>query len=187
MITTITIYARSFGTDWPGPSTPVNPYKTFHRAVQDVPAIVPPDFRYVVDITGITEVLPNDYTLPAWKAPKIFEDDESDRFFLLNTAVAIRATPQLVALLPASDATITSDDIAPSDPDPVTGLITITLLVARPSWGGGGRGALAGKFVIGKIGNGQTSSQHAVIAESTPTTLLISTTEPALTSRSCAN
>src|SRR4029078_7706453 len=106
-------------------------------------------------------------------------DDLSDPFFLLSTAVAIRATPQLVALLPASDATIDSSDIAASDPDPVTGLITITLHVARPSWGGGGRVALAGKFVIGTIIPGQTSSsQHAVIAESTPTTLLISTTDP---------
>ena len=157
-VETITIYARTFGSDATGDGSLANPYETFVRAVRDVPAIVPPGVRYIIDITGISEVLPNNYTLPTWKAPEtiLFAPTQ---FFLFGSPVEIQAIPQLVAAIPPADAVITAADILLVTNDPVTGLITITLNVPRASWAAN---ALKGKFVVGAVGGGE----NAVIWES---------------------
>lgn len=144
----ITIYARTSGSDVTGDGTLLNPYQTMQRAVRDVPAIIPPGDRYVVDISGVggvqfVEVLPTDYELPAWKAPEVFSAQTADPSVPQNAAVSIEAAPQLVPLVPATDAIITPGQAAASS-DPVTGLITLTVL-PRASWAGN---ALKGKFLV---------------------------------------
>jgi hypothetical protein len=168
---TITIHARTTGSD-NGTGSLANPYRTMKRAVRDVPSIIPPGVRFIVDITGITEELPLDYALPCWKAP-VTINKFSDQFFLFGTAVEIRATPRLVAMIPAPDAQINDADIdiALSGPDAVTGLVTITLKDARGSWA---TNLLKGKFVVGTGGN---VGINGVIVENTNSTILIATTD----------
>lgn len=59
----VTIYARSTGSDATGDgTTQATAYRTFQRALRDVPGLIPGGYVYTVDITGIgTEVLPPDY------------------------------------------------------------------------------------------------------------------------------
>ena len=177
-----TIYARTFGNDATGDGSLANPYATMQRAVRDVPAIIPPGDRYVVDITGVTEVLPLDYELPCWKAPEIIGEQQTDPF-AHSWAVVIEAQPQLMSTISAADATITSADldvggfpasgVTPINPsgvpagysfDPITGALTLHLLVARPSWG---VNLLKGKFLTDL----DPLIQPAVITANTPTSL----------------
>ena len=171
----ITIYARSEGSDVTGDGmTDTTAYETFVRAVRDVPAIIPPGVRYIVDITGIDETLPNDYVLPAWKAPHFLEFTQlypAPELLLFNTAVAIQADLNTVVLSPPSDAVITAGDLPVIAPLDNTGILTVTIPVARASWA---NNALKGKFLI----TAGTHVEHAVIAESTSTTLLITVGPP---------
>jgi len=161
----ITIYARTFGSDATGDGSLANPYQTMQHAVRDVPAIVPSGVRYIVDITGITEVLPLDYELPAWKAPEVFNEQITDQFWPITAAVAIEADPQLMAAISAADATIAPGDAVPTS-DPVTGLITLTL--TGPPRGSWANDALKGKFLVD---TDPAVPANAVIFESQPTFL----------------
>lgn len=53
------IYVRTTGSDVTGDGTALTPYATFARAIRDVPAKCDMT-RYWLDVTGITEYLPND-------------------------------------------------------------------------------------------------------------------------------
>jgi hypothetical protein len=167
-LATITIYARTTGDNTTGNGTLAAPYRTFQRAVQDVPSNIPAGVNYVVDITGITETLPAQYILPAWKGP-IVEGITTDRFYPQSALVAIQATPQRVASMPAADSIVAASDIASVTQDPITQLITVNLNVARATWGGNG---LKGKFGIGSTGG----QENAVIYESDTTFCRIATT-----------
>ena len=169
---TTTIYARITGSDETGDGTLANPYRTFQRAVLDVPMFIQPGRQYVVDITGIgTEVLPPDYAVPPFKsaAPDIFVN--LDPIGIFSAPFTVRATPQPVASL-GTDAVINAGDVLTSTPDPVTGLFTITLTAPRAGFAGN---ALSGKLIIGPGPQGQ----NTVIASSTINSItLAQTTAP---------
>jgi hypothetical protein len=170
--TTVTIYARTTGNDSFGDGSLVNPYRTLVRAVRDVPSLVPPGLRYIVDITGITESLPIDYELPTWKAAEQGSYAMTHPYFLFTAAVTIQAEPQLVAAIPPADAVVELADIASQVASPNTGLILLTLNAPRASWAGN---ALKGKFVVMAAGHPTPAQSNTTILESTDTTLLLAT------------
>ena len=133
-IQTVTIYARTDGSNATGNGSLGNPYATFQRAIQDVPIIVPAGSTYIVDITGIIEELPSDFTLPAWKCPGVEIFSDPTPYSLYQTPIEIFATPQPVAAIPLADTIINFSDVASVTVDPITGLQTVTLLAPRASW-----------------------------------------------------
>lgn len=66
-----TVFARASGSDAIGDGkTEASAYRTFQRAILDVPTFIPHNVRYVVDITGLgTEDLLSDFTLPIFVSP----------------------------------------------------------------------------------------------------------------------
>lgn len=179
-IGTIVIYARMTGNDTSGKGTLAKPYRTLQRAVRDVPNIIPPGVAYIVDITGVggvvfDELLPPDYILPVWKAPKDGGEEVGDPIFrITRSAVSIQATPQLVASIPAVDAVINVGDVLSTSQDPLTQFWTITLNVARPSWGTSSPGVvgsgLKGKFAVGPD---TIARAHPTVGQNTTSTILL--------------
>lgn len=171
--TITTIYARPGGSDTTGNGTLGNPYATMQRAVLDVPINIPAGYQYIVDMTGCAEVLPSNYTLPAWKAP--FTQDTSPNppgFNLFTAAVTIQATPAASPLVPSSDAVINFSDIVSQVPlvDSPSGLIVLTISAPRASWT---TNALRGQLLIaGPVGSGT----NCVVLANTTTQLLLSNT-----------
>jgi hypothetical protein len=171
-----TIYARMTGNDDTGDGTLAAPFRTMQRAVREVPMVVPPGQRYVVDASGIagvkfTETLPEDYALPPFTVAETIDfnfDSIDSPYFPLLTGITIQATPQIMVLSPTTDATfVGADGVWTSDP--VTQLRIFTLNVARASWGAN---ALKGKFAIGSGSN----IDHCTIYESDTTYIKISHT-----------
>jgi hypothetical protein len=164
-----TIYARTTGSDTTGNGSLLFPYATFQRAVRDVPAIIPPGSQYNVDITGITEILPANYTLPSWKSAETLDSGGTGRFFQFQAAVNIQADLRNVQALSTADATVAAADVVSTAgvADPISGLLTYTLVAPRASWAAN---ALKGKFFIQ---GGNTPVQNCVIASSTNTTIEI--------------
>lgn len=149
-VSTTTIYARLTGSDTSGSGTLTNPYRTFQRAIRDVPHVIPPGGRYVVDITGIgVENLPADYEFPVIKNPHYFELSFTDPNFPSKQGFEVRATPQLASNIPPADALVSAPDVLSMVNDPDTDNVTITLNVARASWGAN---ALSGKQIRSATG-----------------------------------
>jgi hypothetical protein len=130
--TTQRIYARATGNDTTGTGTLANPYRTFQRAIRDVPLQIPPGTRIVVDITGIgLEVLPPNYALPAIQGPfgldVSFAFPDADFPWSTVTALEIIATPKLASSVAPADQVITAGNlIGPGITfDPDTNLIEI--------------------------------------------------------------
>lgn len=121
----ITIFARASGSDETGDGkSPATAYRTFQRAVRDVPFFVPPGFFYDVDYTGIgIELLPDNYELPAWKGSHAHTFDADNPLYRIRTTVKLFAFPQLASALSPSNQVISSGTIT-QDPD--TGIVTIT-------------------------------------------------------------
>lgn len=167
----IEIYARSTGSDTTGTGALAAPYATLVRAVKDVPLNIGAGTRYVVDITGVTETLPANYTLPAWKAPWSTGIVTAGSDSLFTTAVTIQATPEALQSISLSDATINSGDIASQAAgNTVDGYIVLTLNVARASWSSNAlKGAL---FIAGNTGG----AQCCVVVASTNTTVTLNVT-----------
>ena len=168
VVSTTTIYARIFGDDETGDGMSIaTAYRTFQRAMLDVPRLIPEGERFFVDITGIgTEILPDGYVIPnqTASAPDL---DFGSPYFPFVLALNIQAEPQPVSLVPASDAVLNGADFVTSL-DPNTGLATLTLTgPARASWGVDG---LKGKFVVGAGGGFDTG----VITSNTTTAIEIS-------------
>lgn len=144
-LTANVVYARTTGSDATGTGTLANPYRTFVRAIQDLPkpGLLNPGEIWSVDISGdlvtgvFDEQLPNSFALPEWKSPMTFGLNFADDFyFFLFAAVNIRATPMQVPMTPQSDAVIELADVLSVTAHPVTGQITITLVAGRPAtWG----------------------------------------------------
>jgi hypothetical protein len=153
-ITQKIIYVRTDGSD-SGSGTLDHPYATLPRAVRDIPLSVPAGSFFIIDITGVQNALPPNYTLPPWKAAFItaFVFDLPDPgpyldYFLRIMPVNIWAVPERAAL-PPGEAEFSLSDVSVVD-DPRTGMSTITLLgPPRPSWGAN---ALRGKFLHGTGG-----------------------------------
>jgi len=170
-----TIYVRTGGSDVTGDGSLGDPFATLQHAVNFVPMLIPPGERYVIDITGITEALPQDYTLPAWVVPDsagqpVFNPANPYIFALMG--VTIFAEPQLAAAIPAADAVINLADLAVGGnvQDPVTQLRTLTLAAPRASWGVNG---LKGKFIVDATNN----SRNAVVYENDTLSIKITMTD----------
>jgi hypothetical protein len=88
-VTEIVIFANQDGSDETGAGTEANPYRTFQRAVRDVPAVILPGFRYKIEITNLgDETFPAEYALPAWSMWS-----EDDVFINANQQPANSLTP----------------------------------------------------------------------------------------------
>jgi hypothetical protein len=169
--TTTVIYVTSNGSDESGNGESIGTaYRTFQRAIRNVPNILDPGARYIIDVTGIgVESFPPDYVFPVIQATKntFYADESGIPFFRFNNGVTVRAIPQLTTLLTPANATITNADAATISQDPVSNLITLTIAGIRNSWSDN---ALAGKQIIRTSGS---SDAGCVIYGSTPTTLLL--------------
>jgi hypothetical protein len=139
---TLTVYARLTGNDTSGKGTLALPYRTFQRAIRDVPNFIPPGINYVVDCTDLgTEVLPADFVMPSWKsAMNMFAYDIGREFSYISTAVRVLADPKLASSLAPADAVINAAVITA---DPITGYRTYTVGAPRAGWGPGLVGLLA--------------------------------------------
>jgi hypothetical protein len=136
-LTTKTIYARLTGSDTTGDGRSIaTAYRTFQRAIRDVPSIPPPGARYIVDITGIgTEALPDFYVLPTVIFPTIdYQNDATFPYFYSGAGLRIRALPQLASTISAADAVINAGAGATITKDPDTRLITLSIPTQRTSW-----------------------------------------------------
>jgi hypothetical protein len=131
------IYVRTTGSDITGDGSLAHPYRTMVRALLDVPLFIRQTI-YVIDITGITESLPNvNWNLPPFETDGSRYEDLAPAFptFWSYTALTIRATPVILQ-------TISAAHMVSWTPDPVTGLLTLkTDLALAP-------GALAGKIAF---------------------------------------
>src|SRR5262245_26301042 len=103
---TFIIYVRLAGDDSTGNGSEQFPFRTLQNAARYVTAEIPAGHRYIIDVTGITETLPTDYTLPPWKGAETVSQLSDWKFFLFGSAVAIQATPRLVRDIPAAEAVI---------------------------------------------------------------------------------
>jgi hypothetical protein len=161
--TNIVIFARQTGSDTEGDGkTIATAYRTFQRAIRDVPFFVPPGYFYAVDYTGIgVETLPDNFELPSWKACHGFTPNFADPFFIVQTSVVLRAYPQLASALSAPNQVISAGVITQ---DPTTGIVTITDVTK--TWT---PGALKGLFAFGA----NALFQHAVIYDNTATSISI--------------
>jgi hypothetical protein len=114
----VTIYARSTGSDAVGDGRTIpTAYRTVQRAVRDVPSFIPGGVYYVIDATGLieggVEILPPNYELPAWKAPRVLAGEDFDRNNYRG-AVTLQADPRDVPALGA-DAIIELGDLESTD------------------------------------------------------------------------
>lgn len=165
---TRTIYARPSGSDTQGTGTLANPYATMQRAVLDVPLFVEAGVFYNVDMTGCTEVLPANYTLPEWKAPWTTDSTVvADPNFLFVPAVNILAIPQLATAFAGTN-TIPVSDVISQTADPVSGLIRVTFTTNRAAWAAN---ALRGYLIEDSVGGGN----NCVIWQSDATHLVLCT------------
>ena len=152
----VTIYARLDGSDTKGTGSLKQPYRTFQRAIRDVPPAIPPGFKYVVDITGIgNELVPDNYQLPEILSPLLVAtaDDPTTFPFRFTAPLTIQATPQPATNIPIGDTSVAAADIVSVTADPGSGLAILTVSTARPSWAVSG---VKGKQLIGNA-SGQAS------------------------------
>jgi hypothetical protein len=101
----IIIYARQTGSDTTGDGRSIaTAYRTFQRAVRDVPEFIPPAVRYTINITGLgDETFPTNYALPAWQGSRGIAFAEDGTGF----NVTIIADQQPAAALTPAERTVT--------------------------------------------------------------------------------
>lgn len=163
--TEVEIYARLSGSDTTGDGTFVNPYRTFQRAIRDVPSIVPAGTIYKVDISGIgMETLPPQYEFPLFIGSEgIGNFDFAEPYFYYYGTVNVVAEPQVATL--ASGITSIPAAVA-SIPTASTELVKLT--VAGAGWT---PGDLVGKFLI----SSGPPTEHCVIWQNTATEIWLTT------------
>lgn len=131
------VFARLFGNDDTGDGSAGNPYRTFVRALEDVPIIIPQGQRYIVDITGLgVETLPQD----PFRPPTYQSDDgltlnlASDIFpnFINESPLTVAAAPIPATGVPVADTLIAPGEIVSQVANADTGLITITTTKVWP-------------------------------------------------------
>jgi hypothetical protein len=132
----VTIFSRLTGNDTTGDGTLASPYRTFQRAIRDVPSIISAGVRYVVDITGIgTETLPSGYQMPViLSTAQLPVANSAPSPFSFNAPLTIRAFPQPFSGVPVANTTVPPGDIV-SIVTNADNLTTITVAPARASWG----------------------------------------------------
>ncbi len=172
--TTTTIYARMEGSDETGDGTTVlTAYRTFQRAMLDVPHNMPPGARYIVDISGSVatpfyELLPQNYALPSIHGS--IQNNEvgvAGDIFITQQSFEIQAQPILSSALPAADAVIAPGEITGITYDATSKLgriATTKVFVA---------GALKGQHLIGD----QTPQSSCVIWDNTASDLLVANSD----------
>lgn len=169
------IVARTVGSDEQGAGTLANPYRTFQRAIRDVPLYVPPGHRYIVDISGLgEEELPPGYTMPAIKAAVSLDlnvPPEEDFRFRRRAAVTIRADLQPFSAIPDRDTRILPSVVQSLTADPKSRILTLVLSSPRPSWD---NDALKGALFVASDPSGE---RDGVVASSTADTLVISVSD----------
>lgn len=163
---TLTVYARLTGNDTTGNGSLATPYRTFRRAIRDVPNFIPPGVYYRVDVTGIgVETLPNDFIMPSWKSALVTHGyDFGDPYFYALAAVRITAEPQLASALSPANQVVSIANGVWSPANLKTGFLTLT--DPTKTWI---PGALKGLFVKGDGGVFDT----AVIIDNTATSITI--------------
>ena len=170
-----TIYVRTTGSDATGNGTLATPYRTFQRAIRDVPSVIPAARRYIVDVTDLgTEIFTPGYVMPPIHGPGVDQnvDGAVHPWFRFRGAVSIFATPKFpYGALSAADATITVADILTLDQQNATDrLYLLTLNVARPAWAAN---AVRGAIFRATNTAANQGQGDAVVVESTATTLLL--------------
>jgi len=147
------IFANATGSNVTGDGSATAPYHTFARAMQDVPDVIEPGNRVIVDITGLgLEVLPPNYALPAIDGPFGVEQaytlpNAADYYpFTTATAFDIIAKPKLATLSQGSN-TLGAGNILSVAPDPDTNLI-----VVQTNQDYGAADSLKGKLVQDPVG-----------------------------------
>jgi hypothetical protein len=141
------IYARTTGDDNNGDGSLANPYRTFVRAIQDVPLFIYNGQEYAVDITGISELLAPSFAGEfGYSFPQFYGQIRGSFDFAalphlaITGALTIRATPTVVD-------TVTAADIVSDTADATTGLRTIVTTKAFVP------GALKGALIEGPAGS----------------------------------
>jgi len=142
--TEVVIYARPTGSDLTGDGSLAHPYATYVRARRDIPMYVLPHTFYTIDITGISETLPDHYIdPPVHGGNRGFSVDlwdlASPRDLLWGPPCVLR-----VVAMPTVLSTITAPHVVSQSVDPVTTsqCTVYTDLTLAP-------GALVGKLIIG--------------------------------------
>lgn len=149
---TTTIFARTTGSDATGNGTLGNPYRTFARAILDVPLFINAGFRFIVDITNIgVETLPQNWSAPPIQSNGFLgpQPDDPPYFFIVGP-LTIRAIPQLA--LPGTDAIVSAADAGVvANTVGGAGLCELTIGAPRAAWV---PGSLKGRKVIKTLGTG---------------------------------
>lgn len=156
--TIITIFARQDGNDEKGTGSAAKPFRTFQRAIRQVPNVIAPGFAYIVDVTDLgVETFPAGYQIPPFQATVqsyLFLDPSTLPFVAL-AALNIRAFPRAFsALPPPADTVVPAADIVaivPVGP----GLTSVQVATPRVSWAANGAQTA---MVIGDGGNAQVNS-----------------------------
>ncbi len=168
------IYATATGSDQGGNGSPELPYRTFQRAVRDVPPMIPAGYRYVIDLTNLGgESLPAGYTMPAIKAAAGLDQVVGvtvDPYFRRRGAVSVRATPQPLSTIPYADCILSASDVASTVVDPDSQIITYNLNVARSSWA---NDAVKGGIFHSTYSSGQAGGKDGIVAISTTGSITI--------------
>jgi hypothetical protein len=137
--TRVILYARLTGNDTTGDGSLANPYRTFFRALADVPVFLS-GVRYVIDISGLgNTVVPADgYALPPFISSDNFVYNFAAEYplYFVEFPLNINATPTTLA-------TITAGQIVSQIPDPETGMPTLK------TTGGFVPNAYKGKQIVG--------------------------------------
>ena len=139
------IYARLTGSDTTGTGTLANPYRTFARAIQDVPIFIPSTDTYVVDITGIgLEARLGGFKLKPYQssdALRLNFTPEVPQAFA-ETPLVIQAVPKPASGVPVADTLIAVGEIVSQVPNPITGNIVLTTTKVWPV------NAFKGRFLL---------------------------------------
>lgn len=157
----VVIYVRTTGDDDTGNGTFDNPYRTFRRAIRDVPPQIAPGYFYTIDVTGIgVETFPPNYQFPPVAAPikNTYSVDGGGLCpypFNIGSSFNIRAFPQAATSgpsgpIPPSETLVPAADYSVAF-DPVSKLGVVTTLTARASWAADN---LKGKFCLQDTNSG---------------------------------
>jgi len=172
-LTTTAFFVRTDGSDKHGNGSFRTPFRTFQRAIRQVPSIPAPGASFVIDVTGITEIFPSDYQLPVIQTSTIGAGTGAPSpfpFFLFQSGVTIRAIPRLTQLLSPANATITAADGAIVSSDPVSNLVTLTISSPRASWAAN---VLKGKQLVRTVQSATSNQASCSIYGSDSTHLFL--------------
>lgn len=168
---TFTIFARTTGSDTTGNGTLAKPYATFQRAICDIPLNIPGGTRYIVDITGITETLPPDFTLPAWGGGLLFDAVFGAipvvGPFLSKCSVQVLAQPKPAVGFALASTLISAADILSITFDVDTDLADVKLTPAAAAAKAWVPGSFVGKLFI----NDDDNSMQSAIYDNSADTL----------------